>query len=251
MTTTTTKLICPECRHENEAERIYCHECGAKLDRAKVVAAKPADARVKERKRVRNMFDARRVKIRLFFFKVAKLILGSCAAAAVVQMILPPDVPPANKDVLALSQIGLEIETAVTYHKPNQLQYTEDQINEYLTSNLKSKRKMLNKPMIDFNRALVRLEEGKCGMTVERAIFGYSLYTSTSLGVQLADGKFNISSKGGAIGRLPVHPQIMKYLNIAFADVWSAMDRERRLILKADAIEFHDKSVVIVTAAPQ
>lgn len=246
-----TKLLCPECRRENEPERIYCHDCGAKLDRSKVISSKPADERVKERKRVRNMFDARRAKMRLLFFKVSKLILYACAAAAVIQMILPPDVPPQNKDVLSLSQIGLEIETAITYHRPNQLQYTEDQINEYLTSALKGKRKVLNKPLLDFNRGIVRLEEGKCDITVERAIFGYSLYTSTSLAVQLADGKFNVSSKGGALGRLPVHPQIMEYLNIIFADVWSALDRERKLISKADAIEFHDKSVVIVTAAPQ
>ena len=246
-----TKLLCPECRLENEPERIYCHDCGAKLDRSKVISAKSADERVKERKRVRNMFDARRAKMRLLFFKVSKLILYACAAAAVIQMILPPDVPPPNKETLSLSQIGLEIETAVTYHRPNQLQYTEDQINEYLTSTLKGKRKVLNKPLLDFNRGIVRLEEGKCDIAVERAIFGYSLYTSTSLAVQLADGKLNVSSRGGAIGRLPIHPQIMDYLNIIFADVWSALDRERKLITKADAIEFHDKSVVIVTAAPQ
>jgi hypothetical protein len=251
MTTSTTKLICPECRHENEPERIYCHECGAKLDRSKVISAKPKDERVKESKRVRNMFDARRAKLRLLFFRMAKLILGACATAAVVQMILPPDVPPPNNDVLSLSQIGLEIETAVTYHQPNQLQYTEAQINEYLISNLKSKRKMLDKPLLDFHRGIIRLEEGKFDLTVERALFGYSLYTTTSLAVQLADGKFNVSSRGGAIGRLPIHPQIMDYLNIVFADVWTAMDRERRLLTKADALEFHDKSVVIVTAATQ
>ena len=246
-----TKLLCPECRRENEPERIYCHDCGAKLDRSKVISSKPADERVKERKRLRNMFDARRAKLRFLFFKLSKLILGACVAAAVIQMILPPDVPPQNKELLSLSQIGLEIETAVTYHRPNQLQYTEDQVNEYLSSTLKGKRKMLNKPFIDFNRGFVRLEEGKCDITVERAIFGYSIFTSTSLAVQLADGKFNVSSKGGAIGRLPVHPQVMDYLNIIFADVWSALDRERKLITKADAMEFHDKSVVIVTAATQ
>ena len=90
-----TKLICPECRKENEAERIYCHECGAKLDRSKVISSKPADARVKEQKRVRNMFDARRAKIRLLFFKLAKSILGAFAAAVVVSMFLPPGGGPA------------------------------------------------------------------------------------------------------------------------------------------------------------
>ena len=102
--TSTTKLICPECRRENEPERIYCHECGAKLDRSKVIASKPADARVKEQKRVHKMFDARRAKMRLLFFKICKLILGSCAAAIVASMILPPDVDKASGLSAALNR---------------------------------------------------------------------------------------------------------------------------------------------------
>jgi hypothetical protein len=241
-----TKLICPECRKENESERIYCHECGAKLDRSKVIAAKPPDARVKEQKRVRNMFDARRAKMRLLFFKTCKMILGSCAAALVISMALPPDISPQKKDALSLSQIGMELENAVNYHRPPQLQYTEDQVNEYLFSTLKGK-KALNKPMLDFKRALVGLSEGKCAITAERAIFGYSVFTTTVVGVQLADGKINVSNKGGAIGRLSIHPELMQYLDIVFADVWSALDRERKLVAKATAVEFHDKSVVLST----
>lgn len=246
-----TKLICPECRRENESERIYCHECGAKLDRSKVISSKPADARVKEQKRVRNMFDARRAKIRLLFFKVCKLILGAFAAAAIVQMILPPDVPSPRKEALSLSQIGLEVETAVTYHRPPQLQYSEDQVNEYLIYTLKGKQKTLNKPLLDFKRAVMGLAEGKFNISVERSLFGYSIYTSTSLAVQLADGKINVSNKGGAIGRLPIYPQVMQYLDIIFADVWSALDRDRKLVVKATGIEFHDKSVVLIMAPPQ
>src|SRR6185503_2584900 len=138
MTTTTAKLMCPECRRENEPERIYCHECGAKLDRTAIIAAKPTDARDKERRRVRNMFDPHRAKMRLLFFRVSKLILGALLAAVVVQMILAPDVPPEKKG-LALSQLGLELETAVNVHRPTPIQYSEDQVNEYLVQVSKSK----------------------------------------------------------------------------------------------------------------
>ncbi len=244
-----TKLICPECRRENEAERIYCHDCGAKLDRSKVISSKPADARLKEQKRVRQMFDARRAKIRLLFFRLSKTILGACAAAVVVSMILPPDVAPPRKDSLGLSQIGLEVETAVTYHRPERLQYSEDQVNEYLSYTLKSK-KVLDKPLLDFKRAFVGFSEGKCVITMERAIFGYSVYTTTALGVQLTDGKVTVSDKGGQIGRLTIHPLVMQYLDIIFADLWSALDRERKLVIKASSLEFHEKSVVLLTPPP-
>ena len=150
---------------------------------------------------------------------------------------------------MGLSQIGLEVENAVTYHRPDRLQYSEDQVNDYLFYTLKGK-KALNKPLLDFKRGSVGLSEGKCTITVERAIYGYSVYTTTSLGVQLTDGKIKVSNKGGELGRLAVHPALMQYLDIIFADVWSALDRERKLVAKASGIEFHDKSVVLLTPPP-
>ena len=244
-----TKLICPECQRENEPERIYCHDCGAKLDRTAVIASRPADARDKERQRVRNMFDPHRAKMRLWFFRVCRLVLGAFLGAVLIQMLLPPDVAP-EKKALILSQVGLEVENAVTYHRPTPLQYTEDQVNQYLSSALKSK-KALDKPWLDFKRAIVGFTEGKCSVTVERSFFGFSVYTTTSFAVQIADGAINASNEGGAIGRFPIYPQVMQYLDIIFEDLWTALDRERKLVAKANAIEFHEKSVVLQTAPAQ
>ena len=42
---TITKLICPECRHENEAERVYCHDCGARLNKPAAAAARKTKKR--------------------------------------------------------------------------------------------------------------------------------------------------------------------------------------------------------------
>ena len=250
--TTTAKLICPECRRENEPERIYCHDCGAKLDRSAVIASKPTDTRAKERRRVRNMFDPHRAKMRYLFFRVSKMILGAFVLAAFAQLILPPEVPSSSKEGLGLSQIGLELENAVTYHRPPSVQFTEDQANEYLANVIKNKQKALNKPLLDFKRALVGFSEGKVNLTAERSLFGYySLYSSAALAVQVVDGKFNVSNKGGRIGRMPIHPQLMQYLDIIFVDLWSALDRERKLIAKASGIEFHDKLVGVTTASPQ
>ena len=89
------KLICPECRRENEPERIYCHDCGARLDRTALAKSAPKGEDVKEtQRRLRTMLDPQRAKMRLMFFKVSKVILGSLRdAAAIVPMLLPPDFP--------------------------------------------------------------------------------------------------------------------------------------------------------------
>ncbi|MEY2525504.1 MAG: hypothetical protein QOE73_275, partial [Verrucomicrobiota bacterium] len=148
-----TKLICPECRRENEPERIYCHDCGARLDRAKAdPTVKAADKRAQERERVRHMFDPHRAKMRLLFFKMSKVILGACITALVALIVLPPDVPPPPKESLSLSQIGLDLENAITTHRTTPLQYTEDHVNEYLGQMLKSKQKALDKSVLKFKR---------------------------------------------------------------------------------------------------
>src|SRR6185369_3109583 len=97
-TATPIQLTCPECRRENEPERIYCHDCGARLDRSVLakVAPKKEDARDTQR-RLRSMLDPGRAKMRLTFFRISKLILGACALAVLIQMLLPPDVPERAK----------------------------------------------------------------------------------------------------------------------------------------------------------
>ena len=39
-------------------------------------------------------------------------------------------------------------------------------------------------------------------------------------------------------------------MNIIFADLWSALDRDRKLVAKMAAIEFHDKAVTLVVPPP-
>jgi hypothetical protein len=66
----------------------------------------------------------------------------------------------------------------------------------------------------------------------------------------MAGGKITASNKGGWIGRLSIHPAIMRYGDILFADVWSALNRERKLVAQMGGIELHDGSVIL-TAPPQ
>ncbi|HET9418895.1 MAG TPA: zinc ribbon domain-containing protein [Chthoniobacterales bacterium] len=246
-----TKLVCPECGHDNEPERVYCHSCGARLDRSGVAVGKSREEAFHEtRRRVRSMFDPTGVKIRFWFFRTAKLILAACAAAAVIEMISPPDVPPPVKSSLLLSQIGLELENAATYHRPPQLQYSEDQVNAHLAYALRNKQSTLDKPLLEFKRAIVGVEEGRLKLTTERSLLGLSLYSSVSYLVTLRQGHITATSNGGGIGRVPIHPQLMRFVDGIFGDVWTALDRERKLVAKMGSIELHSKRVVLNVAAP-
>ncbi len=242
------KLICPECRHENEPERIYCHSCGARLDRSAAASKVAPKETIKQtQKRVRRLFDPTWIKVRVLLFQISKLLAGACILAVLIQMILPPDVPPPPKDTLNISQINFALENAISQHTPAQLEYSQDQVNDHLRYVLKNKQSMLNKPFVQFQRAFVQLREGGCDITQERTIFGYSLYATADYTVRVGEGKPVITNKGGHIGRLPIHPTIMQFGDIMFSDIWAALDRERKLVIKMGGIEFHDKRVVLIS----
>ena len=117
-------------------------------------------------------------------------------------------------------------------------------MNDYLGSALKSKHTALSK-LLQFERAIVKFDENVCSITAERSLFGFSLFTTTSSKVSLQNGTVSTTNNGGSIGRLPVHPMLMKYADPLFSDLWTALDRERKAISKMGAIEFRPQAVVL------
>jgi hypothetical protein len=239
-TTTMTKLVCGECRHENEAERIYCHNCGERLDRSAAAAQKPMVDPTETHRRLQKMLEPPS-RVRHNFFAVSKLVLAAVAAAALVEMALPPELPAPTK--IVSPQIDLDLENA--HLRPSPLEYSQDQINAYLAYRLISKKAALTYPFLTFVRATASFREGACTIGVERSLFGYSIFSRTSHRVETNAGKIAATNVGGWIGRLPIHPVIMQFGDIIFADLWSALDRERKLVGKMGAVNFHDGSVTI------
>ena len=131
-----------------------------------------------------------------------------------------------------------------TSHSAAPLQYTEAQVNAYLVNVAKSKQAALSK-FLQFERALVNFDEGVCRITAERSLLGFSVFHAISYNVTLQNGTLTASNNGGSIGRMPIHPMIMKYGDILFTDLWTALDREKKLVSKMGAIEFHPKTVIL------
>lgn len=247
-TATPVQLTCPECQRENEAERVYCHDCGARLDRSALANRKTAKMETAEdlHKRMRGMFSQRRVKARLAFFKTVKIVLAALAAAALVVTLLPPDVPPAVKTETLPAQINLSLENLTESRQPQTIQFSEGDVNAYLANVMKHKKEKLEHPLLDFERAILGFTEGNCRVTMERSIFGYSIFTSADYDVQVKDGKITATPKSAAIGRMPIHPSALPYAGFLFSDAVAAMDREHKLLNKVGSIQLHDKMVEVV-----
>ena len=247
MKTATAQLTCPECQRENEAERIYCHDCGARLDRSALANCKAAKIETAEElhKRMRGMFSQRRIKAQLAFFKTAKILLAAFAAAALVVMLISPDVPPPVKTETLPPQINLRLETLTESRQPQTMQFSEEDVNTYVGNVMKRKKEKLEHPLLGFERAILEFTEGNCRVTMERSIFGYSIFTSGDYNAQVKDGKITATPKSAAIGRMPIHPVLLAYAGFLFSDAVAAMDREHKLLNKVGSIHLHDKMVEI------
>ena len=247
-TSTLTMVACSECGHDNEAERVYCHSCGARLDRSAVRARKENSQDAQ--RRVKKLFDPQRARLRILFFKIGKVVLASLGVAVVLLLLSPPDVPAPSKADLVASRVRNDLEGAAIRHQPAQVQYSDEQVNAFVFYALKPKQKSLDLSLLDFKRAVVGFREGSCAFTVERSLFGFSLYTTAFYGSAVKEGKVAWICKGGQLGRLPVHPQLAQSMGLLFADVSAALDRDAKLVAKMGAVEFHDKMVVLMAPSP-
>jgi hypothetical protein len=249
MTTATAsaKILCTECRHENEHERIYCHECGTRLDRSAVqVKKEPVDD---TRKRVKRMFNPRGVRTRAFCLQTIKLLIAAGITAGLVEIFLPPNVPPAKKDSLLMSSLRIDLESMAFKHFPIQKQISDEEANAFIASSVRSKKTSLDWPFLPFNRLFFAFHEKRCVITAERDVSGYwPVYTTCLCVPELKDGQLLARVEAAWIGRLPIHPKIAPYTVYLLADVRSALDRDIKLVSKLGGIEFHEKTAML--AAP-
>jgi hypothetical protein len=241
------RLVCQECRRENEPERIYCHDCGTRLHHSELGLRSDAERETAAEihKRVSGMFAQRGARARAFAIKFLKVLAGAGAAAVVLLMLLPPaNLPPVTKSDSLPPQISLDLESMTQFHRPQQLRYSEAEVNAYLAYVLGKKKHVLDHVVLDFDRAAAALQPDRGLFLVGRSIFGYSVYSGGVFTLELQSGKINATPVSGAIGRLPIHPKLMQHCAFLFNDVLGALDRERKLLAHVRSIQMRDKEIL-------
>ena len=167
-----TKLVCPDCQHENEPERIYCHNCGARLDRTGLIKEKADEAVAEERTRqhLKKIFRPNRGLGKRIATKLGKTLLGALCLAVVIVMLLPADLPPAPKEYTFAPLIGMDMMSAVSSHHAASLVYNEEQANSYLAATVRRKDGPAQQGYFPLRRVFVQFQEGQCWVHVERRI---------------------------------------------------------------------------------
>jgi hypothetical protein len=237
------KLVCAQCGYENEPERVYCHNCGTKLDRSVLPrdTVTQQETLAETRRRIRRMTSPGQFGGQ---FKTLFKTLFWAAVVAAIYLIAkaPPDIPTREQEVGARIISG-EIDAAVDAPQSVTVQGTPVDLSQHVRTRVKTVKVV---PLSKFKRTFVTLAENKITFGVEENLFGYPIYSTIEYQPKVVDGKFVAEKTGLHIGRLGVAPQ-MTALDGMFKKFWDGLKREQKLLDKAKSITITKDRAVLVT----
>ena len=245
------KLVCAACNHANEIERVYCHNCGEKLDRSllpKVEEAKTDDQK-KVRKQVKKMMNPKRgswlIAVKTF---VLIVVFAAIVAAVFLACLAPEDVPPMKSGMIPVKDPGDLWAEMMGTRLPVSVTFKEADINYYLRRALKPAEGPLG---LKFERAFATLTPGTATLTAQRDAWGLTLYSSASFQPVLADGKWSAQITGMRLGRLGIHPAVGKLASITLGGVAKAFEKEAKQLDRVEKIDPGDGAITFVTKPAQ
>jgi hypothetical protein len=245
-------LTCKQCNYANEPERVYCHNCGAKLDRSllpKEPAKNTKETAEQSRKRVRKLVNPTRGFFTNWHRGLLNVLASAISVAAVIQMVRPPaGIPPVptKDDLLNSPEIISNLQELQMSPTPQARQLTEPMINLYLANAVKTTGDT-SEDYFKFDRCFANLGKDVIRITTEESAWGYPVYAGASYKLSIAGGKLVATNVGGNVGRLPVHPMIMEYCGFAFDQLWAALAREKALLDNMQSVTVQPGGFTFVT----
>lgn len=245
-------LVCKQCNFENEPERVYCHNCGAKLDRSLL----PPEASKREdpvivQERVRKMVKPRNVNLKVQVKNFVYCVLLSIVLAGIVLILKPPLFRPEISQEAAADALMVvdDLDADLQLPTPRRRIYTQDQLNTFLAGNLKAAKveKGSSVPVATFERVFVQLEEKVAYLTIQDSLFGYPLYATTARTLEKRNGVLVSQSLGGSLGRLRIPALAMPALEALFQPVKKAADKPIRMFSQMQSIALHKGNAEFVT----
>lgn len=245
---TPANLTCGHCGFVNEAERVYCHNCGSKLDRSVLPQAEEQKERSpeKERKRIEQITNP---KTGIVFQEIKTLLkvelYAVLAAALIVIALKPEDVPEAKKQSGEMRLVSSDMMEAIQSAQPRAISFSEDDVNEYLKKQVKPGETMI--PGVDVTRTYVAFTPGLIRIGTEYSVWGYPIFTDIYFRVEFKEGKFTTPIAAGNFGRLQIDPRLMEYGEMIFQSTWDSLKRERAQMDRMSAVDIKKGQITLIT----
>ncbi len=238
-------LQCPKCKFENELGRIFCHQCGNKLDLNQV---KPPTEGARIRRRV-ALSTGRLLRVFVELALAGVLILG------VVLVCMVPEVArvqPTNADLIAADTKRLALHQLVNGRRAGKIEVTTVELNAFLHSLSFEKPKGTG---IEVVPVILRCDfaEGKLtmGFLGELRLGNHArkqLYLDMTGIPAIEKGRFVFKPLGGHVGALPVPQKLLELTDLFdryFSGLLGRLGDERDSLNKLSSITVTGERVIL------
>jgi hypothetical protein len=244
-------VICKECGHENETERVYCHNCGIKLNRDVLLQQQQRQMLSPEeaQRRVRKMMSPRSA----IFTRTAKGLIKALGyavlTAALIQIVRPPEGAfdiSKKGELIDMPPIDTILETLTAAPAGRQHFFQEAEVNAYLKRETFKKVPAWltsNVPLRDY----VNFDNGSARFNVVGSFLGYPIYVGAAFRFEANGAVLKPVYLGGYIGRLPIPAVAMQYAAPAIPALLGSFPMELKLANQLGNLQF-EKGRVILTA---
>jgi hypothetical protein len=243
------QLTCGSCGFSNEPERVYCHNCGAKLDRSLlpvVEADKSAESAEVARRRIRKLTNPAGYGVGQFLKSLLTVLLWAAFVASLILISRTPEGVPEERNELSSRLIQSELREATDSPTPRTIAFSEADVNSALRQSVKHAGSGVV-PGIEFQRAYARLMPGVIHIGAQQSVWGYPIHSGVDYQLKVVQEKFTPVLLGGNFGRLPVRGEIMQYLDFAFQKLWPALRREREQMDRMQSVTVAEGQIVFAT----
>lgn len=229
-------LECPKCNFNNELGRIFCHQCGNKLDLSQIKA--PTEGQKLRRRAKRSVSRVIRVTL--------ELIIAVVLIAVIVLICLVPEVKPfkpSNAESLAADTKRMDLEQIVNSRKGGRALVTETDINSFLSS------LTFSKPAgngLEVTPEALRATLGDGAVKLEftglvhfGTIYNKRIYFGYEGLPEIRGEQLVFQPTGGWIGKLPIAPVILSsvpFFDNIFGSLFRNLTDEKKVLDRLTAI---------------
>lgn len=247
-------IKCQSCGHENDPTRVFCHNCGIRLERPDGTVAEIERA---EREGDRKAAEARRrlaapkkkpgppihvVLLRGLFSFVRISILAALLAVLILIFRAPDGVPPeATGAPEEAEALHADVFAAANARFRTHVVITEDQANNFLLEKVDiTGGKIPGLGAVEGRRTYVVLRDGGLQLGAEYGLFGLRCFLTADYSVGAAGGGLTAEPQSFAIGRLPLPKALARGPLRWDKTLANALETEMQALAAADRIELSE-----------
>jgi hypothetical protein len=238
-------LNCDKCGYANELGRIFCHQCGAKLDLSSVKPPSQGGKRFASKKKSKHRGGLGGLLLAVGVIGLTVWMGYQASLMPELPLLnLPPEVMRASKKKFSMmDQQTLKKQAFDT-------RINEDELNAYFKSMITDGTTATG---VRYEFREIRFEVGQADVSV--ILLGdlrigeswkHPMYMRLTGVPRIEGGEFTFEPVGGAVGKLPLHPLVVRKTPLPsrfYVNMLSNLSIEKALLNRLTSVEVRDSVI--------